>query len=244
MNLARAFREEVERKVGHVHELVADRGEPTLSDFVEIFPATTEGRQEAARAAGYGGPGEHRPGTKAWTRRRSFMRELQRWTTTAEQRRRQGEGARGRPLGRREASIVRSQWKKQSRPANVRAVLRMMNRYGATVTNFTGRFTYERRLRTLDRYAVGVRPAVAQRSGFARELTDREPIPWEELAEAFLLAFGRSYGMGDYAAGGATDVRAFTFRLGYTPEAVYTFGTSSRPPGAKRASGNKYRGIA
>lgn len=243
MNLARAFREEVERKVGHVHELVADRGEPTLADFVEIFPPTTAGRQAAARAAGYGGPGEHRQGSRAWTRRRSFMRELQRYTTTAGQRRRQGPGGRERPLNKREASIVRSQWKKQARPGSVRAVLRAMNRYGATVTNFTGKFSYEpRRRRELNRYAVGVRPAVAQRAGFTSDAIAR--LDWNELAEAFLLAFGRAYGMGDYAAGGAISVEAFTFRLGYTPDAVYRFGTKSRPPGAKRASGNKYRGIA
>lgn len=243
MDLARAFREEVERKVGHVHELVADRGEPTLSDFVELFPATTAGRQAAAKAAGYGGPGEHRQGSRAWTRRRSFMRELQRYTTTAGQRRRQGPGGRERPLNRREASIVRSQWRKQSRPGNVRAVLRAMNRYGATVTNFTGKFRYEpQRRRQLDRFAVGVRPAVARRSGFTSDAIER--LDWRELSEAFLLAFGRAYGMGDYGAGGASSVEAFTFRLGYAPQAAYHFGSKSRPPGAKRASGNKYRGIA
>lgn len=241
MRLATAFLREVDAKIGHVHSLVADRREPTYQDFVGLFPATTEGRQEAARAAGYGGPGEHRQGSRAWRTRRSFMERVRRWQTSAGQQRTPPP-----VLRKREAGIVRAQWRRESRPNNRRQVLRLMNRYGVTVTDFTGRFSYERRRRQLDRFAVGISPRVLQRSGFtsaaiAEALRSRD---YDALAESALLAFGRAYGMGDYAAGGASDVQAFAFRLGFAEAAVYRFGTSSRPAGARRASGNKYRGTA
>lgn len=240
--LAGAFEEEVRRKVGHVHHLVADPGrEPTYGDFVGMFPATAAGRVEAARAAGYGGPRDHRPNTRAWTRRRSFMRQLQRWQTSALERRRPPH-----VLNKREAGIVRARWKKDARPGSARAVLRVMWRYGVTVTALHVTFTYEDdRPRELDHYAVGIRPGVLRRSGFTRALVEGSPIPWTELADAFLLTFGRAYGMGDYAGGGASEAEEVSFRLGFTDQAVYAFGTSSRPPGEPRATGKrKYRGIA
>lgn len=238
MNLAAAFQAECRRKVGHEHKLAHPDRAPAFEDFVAIFPPTTEGRQAAAKAAGYGTAKDHPKGSPGYVRRRTFMRTLQRYSTGGAQKRRPPERLRAR-----EAGIVRAQWKRTSTPTSVRGVLELLNRWGSTATAVELTFSYEPRAREFDRFAVGISPATLRRSGFTSPVIRGEPIPWAQLAEAYLLAWGRAYGMGDYAAGGASDVKRLTFRVGFTDEAQYSYGPGSRPPGAPNASGNKYRGM-
>jgi hypothetical protein len=235
VNFTTAFREACTAKVGHSHTLAMPERDPNLEDFVKMFPSN----EDAAKAAGFGAKGAHKPNTPGWTRRRSFMRNLQRYRTGATEKRTPGP-----KMNKRMGSIVRAQWRKTARPGTVRQVLELLNKYGAAVTELECTFHYENRAREFDRFAVGITPATLQRSGLTVPVIRSQPIPWAQLADAFLLSWGRAYGMGDYAAGGATKVGAFTFRVGFTGRAQYAYGPSSRPAGAPNATGNKYRGMA
>lgn len=239
MNLTEAFEAECRRKVGHIHSLAMPQRPPTYADFLELFPPTTSGRVEAARAAGYGTAASVRGDSTAQRRRRTFMRNLQRHEA--------GEGRQRRAapevLGERESGIVRAQWRRESRPHTVRAVLELMNRYGATVTELDLVFDYDSdgRARKLG-FAVGIKPEVLRGAGFLLPYIHEDPIPWEHLAGTFLLAYGRAYGMGDFGISGSDDVSALRFRVGYSGEAQYDFGSPSRPRGAKRVSSKtKYK---
>lgn len=236
-----AFELETRRKVGHSHKLAMPDREPTWEDYADLFEPTREGRAAAMRAAGFDKRGKALPrkGTQARKRRDAYRRRVERYLTTGTERRRPAR------LEPRERRVVLASWRRLSTPHTVRKVLELVWRWGATVTELEGAFDYEpARVRALS-FAVGIRPAVLRRAGFYRELTRLNPIPWEELADAFLLAYGRAYGMGDYTAGGMVDVESFSYRLGFTDAAQYTFGSSSRPRGARQAprGGPKYRGV-
>lgn len=240
MRFTEAFLEECLAKVGHSHTLAQPDRAPTFDDFVELYPATTEGRVAAATAAGYGKPGQHKPGTAAHVRRRSFMRQLQRWTTEGTERRKPPD-----QLRKREAGIVKSSWKKASTPRNLGQVLELIRRYGATVTALIFTPGYEKRKRNFSAFSVGLKPSLLQRCGFTRDAVRGEDM--DELAGAFLLAFSRAYGMGDYLAGGQDDdTELLTFRLGFAATAQYQYGRASRPPKAPNVppGSRKYRGVA
>lgn len=237
--LTEAFEAECRRKVGHTHTLAMPAHEPTYDDFVAVFPPTTAGRVEAAQAAGYGTARSVRGNREKTRRRRSFMRSMQRHAA--------GEGReRRRPpekLGARESGIVRAQWRREARPHTVRAVLELMNRWGATVTELDLVFDYDQdgRRRKLG-FAVGIKPEVLRGAGFLLGYIRENPIPWDYLAGCFLLAYGRAYGMGDFGISGSDEVEELRFRVGYTDQAQYDFGSSSRPRGAKRVtSKTKYK---
>lgn len=242
--LGDAFREEVEAKVGHAHTLAMPEREPTFSDFTELFADTTAGRTEAAAAAGYGTAAEARAAGPAAVRdRRTFMRGLQR---RSEARPRGGAQRRGAPGTVTPAmrELVRAEWRAESVPRDPRAVLRLLHRWGATVSALELTFAYEDRKRSFGRFSVGVKPDVLRRSGFTSAAI--EELDWDALAEAFLLAWGRAYGMGDYAAGGGHDVEALSFRVGFTERSQYQWGRTSRPAGAANVNPRapKYRGMA
>jgi hypothetical protein len=240
--LAEAFEAECRRKIGHTAALAMPQREPTWNDWLALFPNTTEGRIAARHAVGFDTPAHLRPGTKKYTQQRSFMRRLQKRGAGPDRKQRRGAPTK---LSTQEAGVVRAQWRRNARPHTVRKVLELLNRYGATVYDLELEFAYDGdgRMRNLSHYAVGISSTVLRRSGFLMPMIKQQPIPWENLSRSFLLAYGRAYGMGDFGVAGSDDVEALSFRIGFTDRAQYTFGVKSRPAGAKRATGNKYRGL-
>jgi hypothetical protein len=231
--LAEAFEAECRQKVGSTHTLAMPQRDPAYADFVELFPETKEGRQLAMKAAGY------KPGSTAY---RSYYQRLRRYNPVSKE-----AVSRGRPkkLDQKSSSIVRAQWRRNARPHTVRKVLELINKWGATVYDLELAFAYDGdgRMRNLSHWAVGITPPLMQQSGFIMPMIRQEPIPWENLARSFLLAYGRAYGMGDFGVAGSDDVISLGFRIGFTGRAQYQFGVRSRPAGAQRATGNKYRGL-
>lgn len=207
--LGQAFRAEVEAKVGHGHTYLQPRREPTWADVEELYPESAD----LARAVGLGGPGDHKPGTRAWRRRKSFLDQTARWRR----------GGRNPMAGSiwtdRLKSVVRAGWRRASTPGSVAQVLAFMREFGVTVYHFAGTFTYDpRRARTI-RTSVACRPWVLEASGFD-ELSRARPTNWAQCGQALINAWASVYGMGELPYETAVEkVGDLSFRLGIDPNA-------------------------
>lgn len=188
--------------------------EPTWADVFEEF----DSNEEIATAAGYGRPGQHPRGSPAWRRRRTFMRNLQRYRQGVTG----GPGQRRTPrlLEGRLISIVRSRRRRREAPLNVRQVIRLMGRLGTTTWLVVARFRYsspknpDRGVRTIE-VAVYTDPEVYEEVGWPMEGRDpRSERGWDALARMYLEGWAIAYGLPDELLADGLDSPQFEFSIG------------------------------
>lgn len=218
--LTRTFRAEVTSKVGKVAENLMPDREPTFADFQELYPDGPS----YARALGLGDYSTHRRGTKAFRRRQNALDAYSRWRRGG--RNPFGQGGHGDRL----ASLVRTAWRDTATPLTTKEVLNLVVDHGATVTRFSGAFSYDHgRERTVNS-PVYIWPEVLDESAFSFAVSVSPPIGWEWLARAFLSAWARAYGLddnfqaeiteGDDAGATTTD---FAFEIGKAEVYLYDY---------------------
>lgn len=230
-NLGEAMRAAVDEHVGEVLEWLIPRETPDLGTLVELFGGEGTRRVNAriAEAGGYGGPRDNRRGSAGWVRRRTFMRDLQRYRA-AEGRQRRRPVERGRlPELRR---IARAEQRRRATLEDASAVLDAMGRHGVTMTHVKGRFSYQPHRRREIEVTVAIEPDVFDEVDWpgAPAPADGDAEAWDHLGRLLLEAWGIAYGMPDSLTrgGGMSDDESVElgFSMGADPRAAYGYGAA------------------
>jgi hypothetical protein len=223
VSLADAIEAAVMAKVGHVASEAVPDEEVTYETLRELFGNNAD----IATAAGYGRPGQHKKGSEAWKRRRTLMRNLQRY----EKERTGAAGQKRTPtkLLPRLRSIAKTEQRRRATPRSVSDVIRLMGREGTTSTLLLATFGYSSsrnpaRRREIDA-VIYTRREVYRRSGWPmRGRVPRDADEWQELGEAYLMAWGEAYGMGgDLPASGVDETPVLLFEIGRGDGVQYEF---------------------
>lgn len=196
MTLASAMRSAVMAHVGVLQPslVVDDDVEITTYEQAREVLGTTE---EIAEQAGYGAPGQYRKGTPEYTRRRSFMRQLQR----AEKRRTGGPGQSrsGANVAPQIVTVAKIRANRRNTPTGVSDVIRLMGMKGTTTSYVRAMTTVssDTRSRTIEA-RVYTQQSVYRSVGWPmRGRVPRDDDAWADLGARYFQAFARAYGVGE-----------------------------------------------
>lgn len=224
MSVGTAIESAVRRHVGQLQPALvrdSDIEIETYEEVREVFGSNTE----IAEAAGYGAPGQYPKGSPEWTRRRTFMRNLQRY----EMGRTGGSGQRRTPsrMLPRLVTVAKVNESRRNTPTGVTDVIRLMGGQGTTSFRFkaTVEISADRRDRDIELTVYTHREVYRQREWPMRGRVPRDDAEWSDLGHAYCDAFLTAYGLG-----GASVIDTpegiepiFLFTIGREDEVQYDF---------------------
>lgn len=223
MSLATTMEAAVRAKVGHVQDELVPDARPTYDTLRDLFGSNAD----IARAAGYGAPGQYKAGTPEYVRRRTFMRNLQRY----EQTRTGGAGQRrtARKIEPRLASIARTEQRRRAVPLSVRDVVRLMGMRGTTTSFVLVKFAYSSPKNPARKREIEVGVYTSQ--GVYRDVgwpmrgrAPRSAEGWEELGAMYLEGWAIAYGIpGELVTGGVEGDPIFLFTIGREAGVTYDY---------------------
>ena len=214
MSLGAAMEAAVRAKVGKVPGALVPDEQPTYETLRELFGSNAD----IARAAGYGAPGQYPKGSPEWKRRRTFLRNLERY----EQRRKGGSGQSRAPvkLAPRLANIARTEQRRRSTPRSTRDVIRLMGMQGTTTSFVLVKFKYSspknpQRLREIEVKVYTSQSVYRDVQWPMRGKVPRSEEEWAELGSKYLEGWAIAYGMpGELVDDGVDDTPIFLFAIG------------------------------
>jgi hypothetical protein len=222
----------VRAKVGKVQrELASPSNDQASYDALrELFDSNAA----IAQAAGYGAPGQYKPHSPEWVRRRTLMANLRRYDNARKAKLGLPHGQVREPskLDPRLRSIAASERKRQATPLTVRDVVRLMGEQGTTSTTVLVKFKYSsaknpQRRREID-VAVYTHPEVYESVGWPMAgKSPRSESGWEALGRQYLEAFCIAYGIPGEVYGGVSRTRRFFYSPSDGTE-ILTMNTPSR----------------
>lgn len=195
MSLARAMQSAVMAHVGVLQSALVVDDDVTITSYEEAREVLGS-NEEIAEQAGYGATGQYRKGTPEYTRRRTFMRGLQR----AEQRRTGGPGQ-SRSGAKQESQIVtvaNIRAHRRNTPTTVQDVIRLMGMKGTTSSYVRATVTVssDTRSRTIDTTVYTAQSVYRSVGWPMRGRQPRNDGEWAALGEQYVSAFARAYGIG------------------------------------------------
>ncbi len=195
MSLGAAMRAAVMAHVGQLQSdlVVDDDVEITTYEEAREVLGTNE---EIAEQAGYGASGQYRKGTPEYTRRRTFMRGLQR-----AEKRRTGEAGQSRPgthLVPQLVTVANIRTNRRNTPTTASDVIRLMGMKGTTSSYFRATVTVssDTRDRTIDTIVYTARSVYRSVGWPMRGRLPRSDDEWADLGALYVTAFAIAYGIG------------------------------------------------